>query len=220
MDSFEWNKIFMAVGFAILGVFGINEVGNAVFHVEGPEKPGIEIAGVETGGETGGETAAPEVDTLPDFGTVLATADIGAGQKVAQRCTQCHTWDKGGANKIGPNLFGIVGSPHGHKDDFNYSAAMKGVSGNWDYAALYEFLRKPAAAVPGTKMAFAGLSKSEDRINLIAYIRTWADSPAPLPAPSAAPAPAEAPAAPAEAPSETPAETPAAPAGEAPATPH
>lgn len=209
MDSFEINKILMALGFAVLSLFAINEVGNAIFHVDAPETPGYAVEVAAEDGEHGGtETAAP-ADTLPDFGTVLASADVAAGERVASRCTQCHTWDKGGANKIGPNLWGVVGGPHAHKDDFSYSAAMKAEEGGWTYAALYEFLRKPNAAVPGTKMSFAGLSKSEDRINLIAFMRTWADTPQPLPAPNPAAAPEEA-SAPDAAPE----------GGEAPAAPH
>lgn len=195
MDSFEINKILMALGFAVLSLFAINEVGNAIFYVEAPQTPGYAVAvATEDAGEQGGTETDVPADTLPDFGVVLASADVAAGERVAGRCTQCHSWDKGGANKIGPNLWDIVGGPHAHNAYFSYSAAMKAEEGMWTYAALYEFLRKPNAAIPGTKMSFAGLSKSEDRINLIAYMRTWADTPQPLPAPSPAAAPEEAPA--------------------------
>ncbi|MCC6917613.1 MAG: cytochrome c family protein [Alphaproteobacteria bacterium] len=221
MDSFEWNKIFMGLGFSALAVLGIKELTNAVYAVEKPEQPGYVVAGVEaTGGgaETGGEAAAA---ALPDFGTVLAAADVAAGEKVFAKCTQCHTAEKGGPNKIGPNLYGVVGNHHAHLGDaFAYSAAMKALSGEtWDYAHLYQFLESPGKVVKGTKMAFAGLKKSEDRLNVIAYLRTQADTPFPLPAPAPAGA---APAAPAEGTTPaTPAEGAApAPAGETPpATP-
>jgi len=187
MDSFEWNKIFMGLGFSALAVLGIKELTNAVYAVEKPEHPGYVVAGVEaTGGtETGGEAAAA---TLPDFGTALAAADVAAGEKVFAKCTQCHTAEKGGANKIGPNLYGVVGNHHAHLGDgFAYSAAMKALSGEtWDYAHLYQFLENPGKVVKGTKMAFAGLKKSEDRLNVIAYLRTQADTPFPLPAPAPA----------------------------------
>lgn len=203
MNGLDFNKVFMALGFTLLAIFGIHEFSGAVFEKDEAQP---QFASAPAAGETGGE-AAPAEEAVPDFGVVLASADLEAGAKVARQCAQCHTWDQGGANKIGPNLFGIIGAKHGHMDGFAYSEAIKSLPGNWDYESLYKFLKRPGAYAPGTKMAFAGLRKSEDRINLIAYIRTWAASPAPLPAPG--PAPAEAPSPSPETPA--PAETPAAP---------
>lgn len=215
MDSFEWNKIFMGVGFSLLAVFGINELTNAVYDVEKPETVAYVVAGVEEAGAGGGGSEPAGPAALPDFGTVLASADVAAGEKIAAKCAACHTWTKGGANGIGPNLYGVLGNHHAHLGDaFAYSKAMLEKSGDtWDYAALYQFIESPAKVIKGTKMGFAGLKKSEDRINLIAFIRTWADTPYPLPAPNpagAAPAPADD-AAPAPAPAEgaTPAPAPA-----------
>jgi len=178
MDSFEWNKIFMALGFTFLGIFAINEIGNAVYEVEGAES-----------GQAIAETPAPPANGAPetpqgaDIGTLLAAADAAAGEKVFARCAQCHTWEKGGANKIGPNLWDIVGAKHAHRDDFAYSSAMKGFAGNWDYEGLNRYLENPKAVVPGTKMAFAGLRKAEERANLLAFMRNWSDNPKPFPAP-------------------------------------
>ncbi|MFT3809880.1 MAG: cytochrome c family protein [Micropepsaceae bacterium] len=202
MDSFEWNKIFMGLGFSALAVLGINELTKAVYHTEASE-PGkaYVVAGVEdagAGSTGGGEPAGPAV--LPDFGTVLASADVAAGEKIAAKCAACHTWTQGGANGIGPNLYGVVGNHHAHLGGaYAYSKAMQDKAGEtWDYAALYQFIEAPSKAIKGTKMGFAGLKKSEDRINLIAFMRTWSDSPYPLPAPNPAGAPAEESAAPAE----------------------
>jgi len=194
MDSFEWNKIFMGLGFSALALLGIREVTGAVYHVDKPEAPGYIVAGVEEAGAATGAAAGGAL-VMPDFGTVLAAADVAAGEKVFAKCTQCHTADKGGPNKIGPNLYGVVGNHHAHLGDgFAYSAAMKALSGEtWDYEHLYAFLENPGKVIKGTKMAFAGLKKSEDRLNVIAFLRSKADSPFPLPAPApagSAPAPA------------------------------
>ena len=214
MDSFEWNKIFMGLGFSALAVLGINELTGAVYHVEKPETAGYVVAGVEVASAGEAEAAGPAV--LPDFGTLLASADVAAGEAVAGKCAQCHNWTKDGANKIGPNLYGIVGANHAHLGDgFAYSAALKEKSAEpWDYAALYQFIEAPAKAIKGTKMAFAGIKKSDERINLIAFLRTQADAPYPLPAPT--PVAAEPAATPAEG---TPAETPPADAPPAEPTP-
>lgn len=179
MDSFEWNKVFMALGFAVLGLFGINEFSHLVFPEAESDRPPVTEASTGDGG-----TTAPEPADQPvDFGTLLAGADVEAGKSIARQCVQCHSWDNGGPNKIGPNLWDIVGAKHAHLDNFAYSSALKGFEGVWDYEGLYKFLKRPAGYVPGTKMVFAGLRRDTDRINLIAYMRTWSDNPKPLPEP-------------------------------------
>jgi cytochrome c len=104
-----------------------------------------------------------------------------AGGMVAERCMICHGWDKGGPAMIGPNLYGIVGKAKAAAADYDYSPALREKGGDWTYADLYEFLRQPAVFAPGTKMGFAGLPRSEDRLNLIAFLRMQADTPAELP---------------------------------------
>jgi cytochrome c len=125
--------------------------------------------------------AAPPADTLPDFAAAIPAADAMAGEMVAERCMVCHDIMKGGANKIGPFLYGVLGRPKASEPGFEYSQAMKDKGGNWTYADLFQFIRQPAAFVPGTKMGFAGLPRAQDRLNLLAYLRTQADAPAPLP---------------------------------------
>jgi len=112
------------------------------------------------------------------------SADIVAGQKVAKKCLSCHTFEPGGKNKVGPALYDIVNRAMGITDGFSYSSTMKSVSEGktWDYESLNGFLYKPKAYMKGTAMGFVGVKKTADRANLIAYLRSLADSPAPLPA--------------------------------------
>lgn len=205
MSNLTFNKIAGAGLATALAIVGLREVTTGLFTVEAPEKPGYLIeATVEGGGE-----AAP-ADVLPDFGTVLPVADVKAGEAVFAKCVSCHTIANGGANGTGPNLWGVVGAKPGVHAGFAYSAAMTEFGGKqpvWDDLHLYEFLKAPQKYIAGTKMSFVGLKKSEDRVNLIAYLRAQGGK-LPMPAPNpAAAAPAEA-AAPADA---------AAPAAAAPA---
>ncbi len=225
MDSFEWNKIVGAVLGTLLFVVAVKIAGEEIFKVEPPAKPGYVVQGVAAT-TTPSTSAQPAEEPTPDFGTVLPKADVAKGQQVAQRCEQCHDLSKGGPDKIGPNLWGIVNRPRASRASFSYSSAMSANHDPWTYALLFKYLKQPQAMVPGTKMSFAGLPSTQDRIDLLAYLRTLADTPAAIPAPAPAQpaAPAKAPAAGAAAPaSGTPAATtPGAPApaqGQKPATP-
>ncbi len=183
MNSFEFNKIAGAVLGTALVVFGLNELAGILYHAETPEKPGfaVEVAEAAAGGEAAGaEEAAPAVS----LGTLLASADATKGQAVFKACAACHDVSKGGPNKVGPNLWGIVGRNHGVHEGFAYSEAMAAKSAEpWSYEALNEFILAPKQAVPGTKMAYGGLKKDGDRANLLAYLATLSDAPVPFPAP-------------------------------------
>ena len=109
------------------------------------------------------------------------SADIAAGKKLAKKCTACHVFEAGGANKVGPALWSIVNKAKASADGFAYSAALAEFGGTWDYQSLNAFLAKPKAYISGTKMNFGGLKKPKDRANLIAWMRVRADSPAALP---------------------------------------
>lgn len=214
MDSFEWNKIFGAVLGTVLVIAGLNIVVGKWMAPHNSGKPGMEVAVVET--PTNGGPAT--VEAKPDWGTVIPVADLAAGEKIHQKCLQCHDFAKGGPNKIGPNLYGVVGNKHAHEPSFAYSPAIKALADKtWGYDELNEFVKNPKVAVPGTKMSFPGLPKTQDRVNMIAYLRTLSDSPLPIPAPN--PAAATPPAAPADGAAEPPAGEVQAPApGTAPAT--
>jgi cytochrome c len=193
MDSFEWNKIIGAVLGTAIFIFVVRQVAEVIYEPEVPAKPGYVVEGVVE--SAGGAAAAPVAEVIPDWGTVLPAADVATGKTISVKCEQCHDLSKGGPNKIGPNLYGVVDRPRATHPGFDYSSAMKAKGGNWSYDELFQFLKSPGSYIPGTKMSFAGLTKESDRINLIAYLRSNADSPAavPPPAPKTA-APAAAPA--------------------------
>ncbi len=148
----------------------------------------------------GGAAAAPVAEAMPDWGTVLPAADVAGGKTISARCEQCHDISKGGPNKIGPNLYGVVGRARATHPGFDYSSAMKGKAATGPMTSCSNSSSRRGSYIPGTKMSFAGLPREQDRINLIAYLRSNADSPSPIPAPApktAAPAAAPAGAAPA-----------------------
>ena len=165
---------------------GASIVANEMFHQERPEKMGYPIAGVELPGPDGAEAEPP-------IANLMAAADPAKGADVFKKCTACHTITKGGANGTGPNLWGVMGGAIGkHAPGFAYSPALAGKGGNWDFESMSQWVKSPRDFAPGTKMTFAGLSKPEDRANLLAYLNAQGDSPLALPAPQAAPtSPAE-----------------------------
>jgi len=191
MNSFELNKILGAILGTCLIMLALNIGAGAIFSPEKPSKPGFNIAVKEQGeGEKAGAAKEPE----QPIETLLTKASVEKGQATAKQCQACHTFEKGGPNRVGPNLWGIVGSPRGEaRGGFNFSAAMKSKGGNWTFDELNKFLANPRAYIPGTAMTFAGLSRPEQRADVIDYLHTLADNPLPLPkaaqgAPAGAPA--------------------------------
>lgn len=199
MDSWEWNKIAGAVLGTFMFVLVVKIATEKIFEVPEPAKPGYVVEGVKEETSAGPAVAAAVEEAIPDWGTELPKASASDGKQISARCEQCHDLSKGGPNKIGPNLWGVVGRPRASHPGFEYSSAMKAKGGSWTYDELFKFLKSPGSYIPGTKMSFAGLRSGQDRINLIAYLRTQSDSPVAIPAPApakAAAAPATAPAAP------------------------
>lgn len=179
------NTIAGWVLFAGICALGLSIGTGMLFSSHNPEKPGYPIEDAEAGGG-GGESAVP-------LANLLAAADPAKGETVFAKCAACHTINSGGANGIGPNLWGAFGKAHGHVPGFAYSDALKGVPGNWDFEGMDKWLTSPRKYAPGTKMSFAGLSNPEDRANLMVYMNSMGSN-LPLPAPEAVPAEGEAPA--------------------------
>ena len=178
MDSFELNKIMGAVLGTCLVLLSLNITASAIFAPHKPAKPGYDIAVQEAA--PAGKPGAPAAPEEP-IAKLLASADAGRGEASAKKCIACHTFGKGEPNRVGPNLWGIVGRAKASVPGFNYSAAMKAKGGNWTIEELNTYLQNPKAMVPGTNMNFAGIPRATERADLLTYINSKADNPAPLP---------------------------------------
>lgn len=179
MNAFEFNKIAGAVLSALLLIFGAKTVlqikeghrhlEKAAYTLPMPKGAGAGAPGME----------APKFE-FAKVAELLSKANVEGGQETFKKCTACHTPDKGGPNKIGPNLYGVVGREVGKHAGFAYSPAMAAHGGKWTFEDLAKYLHDPKGAIPGNKMAFIGVSDNAELADLLAYLRTLSDSPAPL----------------------------------------
>jgi cytochrome c len=193
MDGFELNKIMGAVLATCLFVLSMNIIAGAVFSPHAPEKPGFIVEVPETPAAGGAQAALPPAEPID---VRLAKADPAKGEIAAKTCLACHSFEKGGPNKVGPNLWNTVLNQRAHIQGFSYSAGMKEKGGTWDFESLDKFLANPKSEIKNTSMTFAGVKRPDSRADIIAYLNTLSDSPKPLPkpqqgaaAPAAAPAP-------------------------------
>lgn len=166
----ELNKLAASVLLAGIIAMVSGVVADVLYHPEGENaKRGFSVAVAEEA--PAGADAAAAAGPV-DIASYLAAADVAAGQAFSKKCSACHNFEKGAGSKVGPELFGVAGRAIASFPGFAYSDAMKAKGGNWTDQHLSDFLEKPKAFVPGTKMVFAGIKKPEDRANLIAYLKT------------------------------------------------
>jgi cytochrome c len=174
--SLEANKIAAAILVGGMLTLSTGLVANMIYG-------GHEGAEEHAGGEAAPAAPAAKPAPVEPISGLLASADVAKGQEIGKKCLACHTFGKGEANKVGPNLYGVVGGPTAHKEDFNYDDAVKNLKTTWTYENISHFIANPKGFAPGTKMSFPGLPKAQDRADVIAFLRSQSDNPPPLPTP-------------------------------------
>lgn len=175
--SLESNKVFAAVCIALISAWLTSFIADAAVFAPDLEKDAVPIEGAAaTPAAAGGKPKLPD-----PIASLIAAADVAKGQKLSKACAACHSFDKGGPSKVGPNLWGIVGKAKAATSGFKYSDALKAKGGSWDYQSLNHFLWKPKKYAKGTTMSYMGIKKPADRAAMIAWLRTLGDTPAALP---------------------------------------
>ncbi len=178
MDTLELNKIAGGIFATLLVLYVINGIGNLVVNPDNLETVAYPVPAMED------VAAAVSIKTdkeIPSLAKMLATADVDKGKRTFKKCATCHTPEQGGKNKVGPNLWNIVGRNIASAGGFSYSSKMSEAEGTWNFESINAFLISPKKYMPGNKMTFPGLKKATDRANVIAYLRTLSTSPQPLP---------------------------------------
>ena len=170
------NKIIVSIVFAIILILGINKVTDVIYYVEKPEKSAYQVTTVTTVASTSAETSSASSESVNIMALFASTSAV-EGAKVFKKCLACHSITEGGANKIGPALWGVLGRPAGSVSGYKYSKAMAAHGKNWSFEEMNGFLIKPKDWIKGTKMSFAGLKKANDRAAVILYMNENTNNP-------------------------------------------
>ncbi len=171
------NKIIASIVLVIILVLGINKIVDAIFHVDKPEKSAYQVTAVTT---TGTAKTSAENSESENIITLFASTSADEGAKVFKKCVACHSITKGGSNKIGPALWGVLGKQTGSVSDYKYSKGMAAYGKPWSFEEMNGFLTKPKDWIKGTKMSFAGLKNIKERAAVILYMNKNTDNPLPL----------------------------------------
>ena len=174
------NKIVVSIVFAIILVIGINKITDAIFYLEKPEKSAYQVASVTS---VASNTSADTSSVNTESGNIMklfASVSSADGAKIFKKCAACHSISEGGANKIGPALWSVLGRQAGSLSDYKYSKAMGSYGKSWSFEEMDGFLKKPKEWIKGTKMSFAGLKSAKERAAIILYMNKNTNSPLPL----------------------------------------
>ena len=174
------NKIIVSIVLAIILILVINKITDVIFYVEKPEKSAYQVASITTDANTTSVETSSSSSKSGDIMALFASTSAAEGAKVFKKCAACHSINEGGANKIGPSLWGVLGRIAGSVPDYKYSKAMAAHGKNWSFEEMNGFLIKPKDWIKGTKMSFAGLKKAKERAAVILYMNENTNSPLPL----------------------------------------
>ena len=174
------NKIIVSIIFAIILVLGINKAADVIFYVEKPEKSAYQVESVTTVASTTSSETSTESSESGNIMALFASTSAAEGAKVFKKCAACHSIKEGGANKIGPALWGVLGRKAGSVPNYKYSKAIAAYGKNWSFEEMNGFLIKPKDWIKGTKMSFAGLKNAKERAAVILYMNENTNSPLPI----------------------------------------
>jgi cytochrome c len=174
------NKIIASIVLTLVLFLGINKITDAIYYVEKPVKSAYQIDGISTIASTGSDEMSSEDSNSTDIMALFASANASDGAKIFKKCAACHSIAQGGANKIGPALWGVLGRKTGNISDYKYSKAMAAHGKTWSFEEMNGFLIKPKDWIKGTKMSFAGLKNAKERAAVILYMNENTDNPLPI----------------------------------------